>query len=217
MNELMRRRRALMAAKKSILPPGYQQIEYVENVSNGTTLLGSSKMIPIGSTIITRLEIAEMPSGIQVPFDAKTTSGYHLYAVAVPALDGVLRATFYNVNVDLLPFDSLYGIPVTVTTKFAKSALSVTAETATESKNKSASISTTLGVKDICIFSRDRAYYFVGKIYGITVKDSIGSVLLDFVPCKRASDGRAGFYETVGGVFYTNTHGSNYAAGPNVQ
>lgn len=55
-------------------------------------------------------------------------------------------------------------------------------------------------------------YYTEGKIYRFSAyEDDI--LVRDFVPCVRKSDGVAGFYEVVQGVFYTNDGTGDYIAG----
>lgn len=59
-----------------------------------------------------------------------------------------------------------------------------------------------------------------GKIYAIQVSDTtvlnIGTITLNFVPCYRKSDNKAGFYELVNRDFYPSEGASDYIAGPDI-
>lgn len=48
----------------------------------------------------------------------------------------------------------------------------------------------------------------VGNIYYLNVTDTNGNFLFNAIPCYRIADNVAGFYDTIGGTFYTNHNSS---------
>lgn len=58
----------------------------------------------------------------------------------------------------------------------------------------------------------DSTYWFSGKIYELKIYE--GSELIkDFVPAQRASDDKVGFYERIGGAFYSSSGTGDYKVG----
>ena len=59
------------------------------------------------------------------------------------------------------------------------------------------------------------SHYSEAKLYSVKIYDN-GTLVRDFVPAKRNSDGVVGLYDTVNNVFYTNSGTGSFFAGPAV-
>jgi len=60
----------------------------------------------------------------------------------------------------------------------------------------------------------DRLSYI--KMYYFQLYDN-GTLIRDYIPARRNSDGVVGMYDVANQVFYTSPNGANFVAGPVVQ
>ena len=69
--------------------------------------------------------------------------------------------------------------------------------------------------KTIRLFKIGSVAPFIGRVYYIRIYDN-DEVVRNFLPCYRRSDGVVGMYDTVGGVFYTNSGTGSFTKGPDI-
>ena len=59
-----------------------------------------------------------------------------------------------------------------------------------------------------CLYNKNDTYCAVGKIYEFKIEDVNGTVLNDYIPAVRDSDGKPGVYDIVGDAFYFDESGT---------
>lgn len=182
MTELMRRRRALMGAKKARLPAEYQEVEWIGYVGSGHFLITSIALNDT-SYVIADIERTSM--------DASYYSGTAFPATSNGSTIGQW-GTLENLSRSswtATPKQSIGGAFPRKTIKSTKGNISGT--------NK---ICLGYGSASFCPSLR----FYTLKVYGT------GDVLLwNGVPCYRKSDGKIGMYDLIANKF--NAAGGNSA------
>ncbi len=185
------RRRGLMMASKSELPPGYTRLAYIE--STGTQWIDTGVFV-------------DSPDGldgtiIKAQYTVIGNNGSICGAVATA---GIKPYTNYQVMTSGSGL-TLYGFiadisPITVNTVFT---LTATRGKATPNCN-------------LCLFAKSQSGNVVnkcsGRIYEAEIRN-YGVIVRNFLPCMNPL-GEIGLYDLVGKQFYRNAGNGEFVAGP---
>ena len=218
----------MIKTKKVRLPSEYQEVEYIE--SSLKQMISTGVLIDLESTVIIESDVV---------FGAKTSGGYDYYMGYEPGRTSASYKNFYGFyNVDATHFgfgfgaNSVTNLPTlidntkhTVKQTFVTSTRggAATAEVLVDG-NVWAQISTTFntyqGTPRVALFGTGASGSEVlspsrMKLYNF--KATVNNVLIrDMVPCYRKSDNKAGLYDLVNNVFYSNPLSANFNKGSNV-
>ena len=213
MNALLRRRGMIVGKKKSVLPPEYQQVEWIGYTDNRS---GNPPVIYLGQTLTNKLLLSDYEfsfvisdlttrfSGSQVGIVAGSSTGAGCYfcvhkgkiAMAYDsdsALEPLTKREY------VLSWDASGGL------------LKANNQIATQR----AFISTT-GEQSFYIGSTNSSNYAENfKCYGAKLKYQ-GGLIRNCLPCYRKSDGKNGMYDVITKAFYTNSGTGSFTKGANV-
>lgn len=205
--------------KKSRLPIGYQEVEYLQSTGMQYIDLG----ITADANSMEWMHKVRMPSSASnnVTFGSGESSKY-LYALYLytRGLIGNI-GTSYNPTYDVSP--ALYlNKDVTEHVTMSNGAYTGVVEcdgnTITKTVTYSTSaIPTTNGMYMFCTHHRDglAKYNLNGRYYYLKIWKS-NVLTLDLIPAKRTSDNTLGMYDLVSNTFFTNKGTGTFIAGPDV-
>lgn len=204
MNELMRRRRALMeAGQKARLPAEYQEVEWIK--ANGSAYI-RTEIRPYKTTLYCDFAFQNPGNGQRMVYSHASNNQY--YAIA-PLIDGGKRnwsaVTKYNKFLDT-------GVP------FDKNRHSLVFNDADGNVWLDGSIVVTspsfdLGaVGNVTLLFSNNAYPANNTFFGdvVFVDKDTGNEIGRLVPCYRRADSEIGMYDLVNGAFYTNYNTTGY-------
>lgn len=185
-------------ANNSILPEGYQQVEYIE--STGTQYIDTG----FKPNQDTKVEIY----GQQVSYNYNSLFGVNPLFVVTSS--GGKYAFRYN-NTTFATSVSSLGIAKLVLDKNNAYINDVLVNTF--------SAGTFQATYNACLFARANAGGGIeekgsSKIYYAKIWDN-GTLIRDFIPCYRKSDNEIGMYDLVNNVFYTNQGTGEFLKGAN--
>ncbi len=213
---LMERRRALMGAQGSntpILPPEYQQLEwlqsyyyetavdnYIINTNQRATYQTELEMVvaAVGDTAATgRSFISARPSNtgatnafLILPFSSSPTFGFGFFGGWYPAIARDNDFHEYIVSNANLSVDGVsYGTP---------------------------SVASGDTTKTLWIFGENGSSRFAGRLQKmkyITIKQN-GVLAFHGIPCYRKSDGKNGFYDLVSNSLFSCSGANQFTRGP---
>ena len=188
----------------SILPPAYQQVEYIEGT--GTQYIDTGFVDTGHSDYEMEFELTTLARNYQMYI------GGYRYAPAFP------KAFANSETFSTMRIQSSSDISFTVSPGILYD-LKVEGTTATLN-NTSQAISRGRGVDPnltVYIFSCSGEPNLISamKLYGLKMYNN--SVLIrEFIPCYRKSDNEIGLYDKVNDVFYTNDGNGTFIKGPDV-
>ncbi len=183
------------------VPSGYQQVEYIK--SNGTQYI-DTKVTPNQNTSV-ELVFNALVSGNQDFFGTSKTSDAYVYGF----YDGAIKA-YDNYNDDASPYNGHISGKMTLTKR-----KNVTTVTGTHNFTYTHRSATFTASHSMYLFARWKSYGAYRpatmECYSFKVWDN-NTLIRNFVPCYRISDGVRGLYDNVNDVFYTNgnTGGSDF-------
>lgn len=220
----MRRRELMQAISRPapLIPDDYQQVEYVARSSSaGVSGYNSTGFSPNGTD---ELEIrigimatANSPDSLGYPVVCHQKTNDNTIGFGVYYSSDLTQIGAYGGSSALI---SPNGGTTTKNTRYDIVAKRTTTSISITDGTNSDSVSLTpRGLKNpFYIFGLKHWNYnqltsrFVGRIYYLAILEG-GVIKVNFIPCKRKSDGMVGFYNTVAGEFRSD---SNYTAGPDI-
>ena len=183
-----------------ILPPLYQQVEYIE--STGTQWIDSGVMSSNDDwKFILQFQRTTNTRGVFLfgntnGFNASLDNNY-VYRATGQAITGI---TASNTSFDEVVVESL------TTTNVVKISVNGTLTTGSYSNWN---YNNELGVIG------GGGYYQIGKYKSLSIyKNNI--LVRNFIPCYRKTDNEIGLYDLVNGVFYTNQGTGTFIKGPSI-
>ena len=190
------------------LPDGYTQLEYIE--STGTQYIDTG-IYPTNTTAVeTKFKNTYQTSTTSVLVGDGWSSPKYLLSIVASTnapnrIGGAYNtlANFWTVGTEFtVSMNAVNGLSVNGT-RYPWTSGSVGTFTGTTTLKAFADGSTTNR------FAKVKMYYL--RMY------NNGSLVRNFIPAKRNSDGVLGMYDTVNGVFYTNAGTGDFVAGPALQ
>lgn len=198
-----------------LVPSGYTQLDYIE--SSGTQVIQSNVHMTLDTEVeITYVSISGTLAGYSAPVNCKnpnlTIGSINSYDVSHPA-GGYM--SFGNKG----DFTGKFAVDTKVDTRLDIRYIPTVSLNATELRIKQTPLpdqvvtcgATSLGTddgNDICLFARKSGttYERFGsfRVFRVKISDA-GTLVRDFIPAMRDSDGEVGMYDIVNDVFYTNS------------
>ena len=192
--------KAVVEQSISDVPSGYQQVEYIR--SNGTQYI-DTQVTPNQNTSV-ELVFNALVSGNQDYFGTSNSSNGYVYGF----YDGGSKV-YDNYNDDPSPYNSHISGKMTLTKK-----KNVTTVTGAHNFTYTHSTSTFTAAHSMYLFARWKssgAYRpATMECYSFKVWNN-DTLIRNFIPCYRISDGVRGLYDNVNDVFYTNGNTSGAA------
>ena len=189
------------------LPSGYTQIQYIQ--SSGSQYINTGFKPKYNTRVVMDAQITGIGTtgsflfGARDEASATAANQFVLYTTNA----GAFRSDYFGTNKSVTIAD------FTDRTVFDKNGA-----TMTMFGTKIQNTAVTSGACSYPLFlfannSAGTAHTFKAKLklYSCQIYDN-GTLVRDFVPCKNAS-GKAGLYDLVGGVFYTDAAGGSFTAG----
>ena len=211
------RRRAIMGISKGRLPSEYQEVEYLE--STGEQWITTNIILPIDAGIKTTFVLTKYSSISFICGDGNFFFGYYksesgLYynrfknsqnsdIYGIPSYPMTI-GTLYNVELFVNNNDLIVNNNIVTTTETPFYAPAITDRT--------------LYIFTLKWLSLDPTYRTIGKIYSLIIYKG-ENIIHNFIPCYRKADNKAGMYDIVNDVFYTNANTSastDFIVGPDV-
>lgn len=187
-----------------VLPDGYTALEYVlAQPVVGSTVYLDTGVVPTANT---GADYTIEPTAIAVNGSHSLSSNCVFMATLQPSQFLINRFGITAVIPDVPKVGTKYHIQSFVNGNNAK----VNEYSVPVSAGSAVSSVLMLGCFGGAI--ADSSYWFSGKIYELKLYES-EELIKDFVPAQRVSDGKVGFYETVGGAFYVSSGSGEYQAG----
>lgn len=206
MNELMRRRRALMGQKKAArLPADFQEVSWIEG-KNGP-VINSGVKIKTDSLLLATVEEMGDPA---YPYPAFYGSENPIFY-----LQHQRNSTNYYVG---------FGTSLTVTANATllrggphtiahdKTGVKIDGEQFATFSNKSVTENENVFLFGISANTRPTW----ARIYSLQIIEN-GSMVRDFVPCYRKADNEIGMFDLVSNTFFTNAGTGTFTKGADVQ
>lgn len=197
-----------------ILPPEYQQVEWISSYSSlGNAYIDTSFVPHISDEIYIKFS----PSAINqmCPFSAGTGT-YQFVAIIQGNSESFIRAFSntacrytleYVKNAELELHSSIDN--GTYKTMFRNISYN-TQHTYTSNIIANLDGSAT----NFYLFRRrNNGTPFAGKIFAFWAKDSGGNFIANYIPCYRKSDGVIGMYDTVSNAFFTSANSGTFTKG----
>lgn len=189
-----------------VLPAGYEEMECIVNpignasgpaLNTGLTLSGNGDVV---------VDVSFMTyGGEENPYVlgclSSTTANTIGFGISVQSTYSTV-IVFPGTVVSIAP-DVVRGVRHNITATITSTGATITDGTLTDSQTFTPRAH---NVSPLYLFgvnkynATDIQYPFTGRIYSCTVTEG-GVTKLDLVPCKRVSDGMAGFYDLVAGTF----------------
>lgn len=196
----------------SRVPIGYTEVEYIENTTTGTNYYIDTQFKPNQDTRV----IVEAQPSVLTNNPRMFGSGPWNGLAFVGNIENLSPQKFYfkygqtsswyttNVQADT----NKHTFDLNKNSYYIDGVLANTASTATFQ------LTTNLGIFNApatSLFNNDET--FIGKVFSCKVYDN-GTLIKDYVPCKRDSDSKSGLYDVVNDVFYTAVNTSyNFTLG----
>ena len=196
------------------LPVGYTQLEYLE--SRGAQYIDTG--IPPTSDV-----------GVSVKYALTQISTYnHVFGTFLPYfyfgigsggtyVQASFGETSNNVVLRMPVEDVQLNMPYTLNINLynSKKVAFIGIRQATIDKPAFGSNGLTMLMFSSVSTNRVAAHFLIGKIYSMKITDG-NSLVRDFIPARRDSDGEIGMYDTVSNTFFTNSGTGEFIAGPAV-
>ena len=209
--KLLERRRALMSARKSLLPKEYQQVEYIE--STGTQFIDTGLKGTNKTELELELQYTDVTTSTSTRlFGARTSSTKNAFYIGSYA---ATNSPFYlNFNSGSYP-STLYLNLTKHNIKIKNSIAYVDDLEIFINLNTTDKFTTDYnlilcGANSGGSIACAKAKYFKCKIWANDI------FVRDFIPCYRKSDNVIGLYDIVNGTFYTNQGTGEFLKGGDV-
>lgn len=209
------RRRMLIEQNKSRLPSAYQEVEWIGN--SGTQYIQTNYYPSIDNVDIT----------LSYMFTQTQSGDGMICGIQGSSTAQTLQVEFYDrrawyVGVGVTNFRNvLYGVGSVLNTKYDLHANHTLLTVDGQSAGANNLRNSIWLPQPLSIFAWTNTYgnaEFINKgcnIYQLTVKEN-DSIVADFVPCYRKSDGEIGMYDTVSKTFFTNQGTGTFLKGADV-
>lgn len=191
-------------ATPTVLPSGYTELEYIS--ASGTQYVNTGFRPDNDTRVVVDITSPTNRSNSPQPFGATDGSRYFVIYIGP---SGMWNTRFGTSAITTIKGSGGAGDRVTID----------------KNKNVTSVNSYSLTLPDQT-FSIDRPIYLLARnnngtadsfcncsIYSCQIYDD-GTLVRDFVPAKRESDGDIGLYDTIGGQFYGNFGTGSFTAGP---
>lgn len=195
--------------KKSRLPDGYQEVEYIGN--DGSAYIDTGVLAKSGTSMDERMSYVTVPNDACFVGARTSSSRIYLhhtypskfaygYANWKSSNVGSQTGVVYNIHTDLnIGNQKMFVDGV---------------EVCSGSSTTDISLNYTLYI--FCMNNTGSpSYYTKGNLYSLTLYQNSVKVR-DFVPCYRKLDNVIGLYDLVGGAFYTNRGTGTFTKGADV-
>lgn len=196
----------------SELPETYQQVEYI--ATEGSSYFATGVGVPIGAAVTVKAQALAKPSAVSNAAGNNEGTLFRSYCCFSAATANYVGVYYGNVNC-FVQLPNLYASPTTITSVFGAGTISVEASNVAGSASNSASASAPAITNLQVGHTGDAGGKFIGRIYGVTVKNNL-TELLKLIPCYRKADGTVGMYDTVNHRFY-GSESTAFTKGPNVE
>ena len=208
MTALMRRRRALMGAKKARLPAGYQEVEWIEGKK------APAIITPVWLTLDTEIEVVGQQMELQ--------NGYlSEYGCASPTI-GLSYSNNTAVYVNFGNVRDQTGGSKVWQNQFRKIIQNKSGwwlDGVLQSQYNATSVSVNTDRK-IAVFARTSEKNSLERFSWWRIKSFIvrqaGETVCDLIPCYRKSDVEIGMYDLVSKTFLTNAGNGSFTKGADV-
>lgn len=197
-----------------ILPSGYTKLEYIEAM--GTQYIDTGVVPTVNTQVDYKVRFAEGAADSSPLISARTGSsssnrfipiGYASPSVNYRTTLGTVNLTGNEINFSIDYTGSFQ--PQNNVSIINGVSFELTGHGYTKTNNNNLYLFATSGYGSNLYLSKGRMYYC--QIYGN------GTLIRNFIPAKRNSDGEIGMYDTVNNVFYTNADsGDNFGAGAEI-
>ena len=193
----------------TILPSGYQQVEYI--VSDGSQYIDTNYLakgdLKFEGSVYTTTENREMAI-----ISAEGSSNVAVIEIGFSSTNNRFFV-YSSSSTEIIPEnDSIYGKKIEFMAKINQNTpykeLKLNNELYSSSTNSNADY---IG-KDIILFKLGNQYYYTGRTYSLNITDN-GTLVRDFIPCINNTTNKAGLYDLVEGTFYGNNGSGNLTAG----
>lgn len=192
----------------SRLPAGYQEVEYIQ--SSGTQYINTGFKPNNNTRTVMDLELVSS-DGIPFIFGVWSGSVKQAYSVYWWTTQHNKWGVDYGTQRQVIE-QTVWAERLTVdlnknviTVKNVSYTLTPTTFTAPN----------TLTLLALNSSSELEGYYAKAKLYGCKIYDN-GTLIRDYVPCYRVSDGAAGLFDIANNVFYSNAGSGTFAVGKNI-
>ena len=193
----------------SPLPEGYTQVEYIHKSSG--SYINTGFVPKWDSGIEMKISVYQV-SDYSAPFGARSSSsGTDAYSnVLFIAPAGQPRSDYYGDSIDFqasIPF----GQVLTISQRSNVVSVGAQTETHQTSTHSSAYPWFLLDVNTAGEPRQSGEF----DLYACKIYDG-ETLVRDYIPCKNQS-GKAGLYDTIGGIFYSSATGTEFEAGPETE
>ena len=176
-----------------ILPPEYQQVEYLRNYNFAYI----ETSVPLTNTYYVKVQYIMDVNNIGAPFGSLTTT-YPIGAFNLGTGRVILSS---NRNATIFPKQTGVKYEFVMYYDSVSNAYRAFIDGVELSYNSDNGNTANNGFS---IFYSEYGNYWKGRIISATIKESIdGNTTLDLIPCYRKSDNKPGMYDLVSGTFYT--------------
>lgn len=224
MSEIIERRRALMAVKKSRLPAEYQEVEWIG--CNGNQYIQTNHVIGIPSTILCKVGFMTKNAGtmdrpvVWLRNADSATNPQSTYKFP-NVCRGKIEIAGYGIN-NISAFTSQDNEKIEMVFDYKNRSQIIKRNGANGLTYANAS-PTEASIKPIRIMRSDKLNdssasnqsVFSGRLYYFYFNQN-GTAVFDMVPCYRKSDEEIGMYDLVSKTFYTNAGSGSFTKGENV-
>jgi hypothetical protein len=201
MGMMINRRRAY-GGKKSLLPSGYKELEYIENTSNAY----------INTGVANKLDYS-----IKVKFKFNSFTNSNFVVCGSWAANNTSKTAYapsYN-SIRFLVGDTLLATITSDTSihEVEYDRMSRLGYIDGVSTNNRATKNNNLNIYLFAQSGNAQMQNFHGNIYYVKIEGA--SLIREFIPCINPNN-IVGMYDTVNGVFYSSPNGTAFIAGPDV-
>lgn len=206
MGTLMLRRTA-MGKGRSILPPEYQEVEWIEGKYGPA--INTELYATWDTEVETELIQGESPSSYFCPYGC--ISPYLLVTYAGGQMYASFGTVYDSTSPRVIWYDKYHTLIQNKTGWYLDGILQKQYDSGEFTANPSLKIA---------VFGRTDSSNVIGRIGWWRIKYFIirkeGVKVSHMVPCYRKSDGEIGMYDTVRGAFFVNVATGAFVKGPNV-
>ena len=190
--------------RKSLLPSGYTQLEYIE--STGTQYIDTG-IATTNNDFGFMLEAMPLTSSDVYPIGSRATNGgTRFFGVRSNS------STSFSYGWSFWTTATASQSYVNVRTTMSLNWLNSKKATIGDDSNDLATANIANG-RNITLFGVNGQLLWTGRIYHAQISEGTG-IVANFIPVMRNSDSKVGMYDTVTGQFFTNAGTGEFIAGP---
>lgn len=218
MIELRRRYSGVSAPPVVVLPPEYQQVEYLESTGNGTFIKTDVLYDSVKSYELHVKFMITQRTNYGGIINAGNASDKNCFKLLQRSISG--DSGYYAIPNSLA---KTANFSVNTTHGFGNIADVVLKENYFKINDETYTADTIIGgqSKNEYYFElfrnidNNQYFYLVGRIYVVELKEE-GIILINLIPCYRKEDNEVGMYDLVSGEFYTNAGTGEFIVDPDV-